>query len=110
MTQTTRQSIKREIEILEPGNGVQFISGDEVYREKLGTVLQYEYYSRDLNADDMPHIVFDIDLLTEWIFQNMMNDNLTECECDNTHQAINTVCRYCYAMGRRKWNDPEPLL
>lgn len=32
---------------------------------------------------------------------------LTECECDNTHQANDTVCRWCWAHGRRHWNDPE---
>lgn len=29
------------------------------------------------------------------------------CECDNTHEATNTVCRYCWARGRRAWSDPE---
>jgi hypothetical protein len=29
------------------------------------------------------------------------------CECDNTHQANDTVCRWCWAHGRRHWNDPE---
>lgn len=32
---------------------------------------------------------------------------LEACECDNTHKANNTVCRYCYAKGRRAWDDPE---
>lgn len=31
---------------------------------------------------------------------------LTHCECDNTHQANDTVCRWCYARGRRHFNDP----
>lgn len=29
------------------------------------------------------------------------------CECDNTHQANNTVCRWCWSKGRRHWNDPD---
>lgn len=29
------------------------------------------------------------------------------CECDNTHEANDTVCRWCWSHGRRKWNDPE---
>lgn len=29
------------------------------------------------------------------------------CECDNTHQANDTVCRWCWAHGRRHWNDAE---
>lgn len=29
------------------------------------------------------------------------------CECDNTHQANDTVCRWCWARGRRHWNDPD---
>ena len=29
-----------------------------------------------------------------------------QCECDNTHQAQDTVCRWCWAQGRRHWNDP----
>jgi hypothetical protein len=32
---------------------------------------------------------------------------LLACECDNTHQANDTVCQWCWANGRRKWNDPE---
>lgn len=31
----------------------------------------------------------------------------TECECDNTHQSVDTVCRWCWSRGRRHWNDPE---
>jgi len=31
---------------------------------------------------------------------------LNQCECDNTHQANNTVCRWCCARGRRHFNDP----
>jgi hypothetical protein len=30
----------------------------------------------------------------------------SSCECDNTHGTNDTVCRYCWANGRRKWNDP----
>jgi len=71
MTEITRQAIKEEIDKLEPGNGVQFITGDEVYNEG----VQWEYFSTDLGPDDMPHIIYDIDLLTELIFQNIMNDN-----------------------------------
>ena len=33
---------------------------------------------------------------------------LLQCECDNTHQANNTVCQWCWARGRRNWNDPVP--
>ena len=29
------------------------------------------------------------------------------CECDNTHEAVGTVCRWCWARGRRRWDDPE---
>lgn len=29
------------------------------------------------------------------------------CECDNTHKAMDTVCQWCFARGRRKWDDPE---
>lgn len=31
---------------------------------------------------------------------------LAHCECDNTHQANDTVCQWCYARGRRRFNDP----
>src|SRR5512143_242155 len=31
---------------------------------------------------------------------------LTHCECDNTHQHNNTVCRWCWARGRRHFDDP----
>lgn len=33
----------------------------------------------------------------------------TSCECDNTHEANDTVCQYCWSLGRRHWNDPEPV-
>lgn len=29
------------------------------------------------------------------------------CECDNTHDQNGTVCRFCWAHGRRKPSDPE---
>lgn len=32
---------------------------------------------------------------------------LDGCECDNTHQAVDTVCRWCWERGRRHWDDPE---
>lgn len=32
----------------------------------------------------------------------------TECECDNTHDQNDTVCRYCWAKGRRRPSDPTP--
>lgn len=28
------------------------------------------------------------------------------CECDNTHENNDTVCRFCWSHGRRKWDDP----
>jgi hypothetical protein len=30
------------------------------------------------------------------------------CECDNTHEQNDTVCRFCWSLGRRKPGDPEP--
>lgn len=36
-----------------------------------------------------------------------VDDAPTACECDNTHQNNDTVCRFCWAFGRRKWTDPE---
>src|ERR1035437_1840380 len=35
------------------------------------------------------------------------NGAVDGCECDNTHQQNNTVCRWCWNRGRRKWNDPD---
>jgi hypothetical protein len=35
---------------------------------------------------------------------------LESCECDNTHEQNDTVCRYCWAYGRRKPGDPEVQL
>lgn len=32
---------------------------------------------------------------------------LEKCECDNTHQKVNSVCRFCWERGRREWDDPE---
>lgn len=29
------------------------------------------------------------------------------CECDNTHDANDTVCRWCWARGRRLPSDAE---
>lgn len=28
-------------------------------------------------------------------------DTLEDCECDNTHKANNTVCRWCFEMNKR---------
>jgi hypothetical protein len=35
------------------------------------------------------------------------DDILQGCECDNTHEAQDTVCRWCYGHGRRRWADPD---
>lgn len=32
---------------------------------------------------------------------------IAACECDNTHEQNDTVCRWCWAQGRRKPSDPE---
>ncbi len=32
---------------------------------------------------------------------------LTACECDNGHDQVASVCRWCLAHGRRHPNDPE---
>lgn len=37
-----------------------------------------------------------------------LDETPTACECDNTHEANDTVCRYCWNRGRRRWADPEP--
>jgi hypothetical protein len=29
------------------------------------------------------------------------------CECDNTHEQNGTVCRWCWAHGRRVPSDPD---
>lgn len=29
------------------------------------------------------------------------------CECDNTHETNDTVCRWCWEHGRRHWNDSD---
>jgi hypothetical protein len=29
----------------------------------------------------------------------------TSCECDNTHQAVNTVCQYHWKLGFRTWEQ-----
>jgi hypothetical protein len=43
----------------------------------------------------------------EMDFDDEPEDDLTECECDNGHQQNDTVCRWCYARGRRRWDDPD---
>jgi len=30
-----------------------------------------------------------------------------ECECDNSHQAMNMTCMWCWRHGRRQWDAPE---
>lgn len=30
---------------------------------------------------------------------------LTECECDNTHEQNNTVCRWCYEQAQTTKGD-----
>lgn len=37
----------------------------------------------------------------------MRNDIPPACECDNTHENNDTVCRWCCHYGRRHWNDPD---
>ena len=34
-------------------------------------------------------------------------DEPPSCECDNTHDQNDTVCRWCWARGRRKPSDPD---
>jgi hypothetical protein len=36
----------------------------------------------------------------------VLNQMLHACECDNTQEQNETVCRFCYAHGRRKPSDP----
>lgn len=44
---------------------------------------------------------------TEETFKTTVRDGdgnkwtLSECECDNTHEQNQTVCRWCYAQGIR---------
>jgi hypothetical protein len=52
--------------------------------------------------------VEEIDVLCERLNIGEPCDELPpSCECDNTHQANDTVCRWCWAHGRRHWNDAE---
>lgn len=34
-----------------------------------------------------------------------MKLELGSCECDNTHHQNDTVCRWCWEFGCRKWDD-----
>lgn len=43
----------------------------------------------------------------EFNYRDMLEGLPPKCECDNTHEQNDTVCRWCWAHGRRKWNDPE---
>ena len=38
---------------------------------------------------------------------NGSGTRVIDCECDNTHHANDTVCSWCWARGRRHWNDPS---
>lgn len=29
----------------------------------------------------------------------------TSCECDNTHEAVGTVCQYHWGLGFRTWKE-----
>jgi hypothetical protein len=40
-------------------------------------------------------------------FCGASEDDPASCECDSTHQKVDTVCRWCWARGRRHWGDPE---
>ena len=33
--------------------------------------------------------------------------DLAACECDNTHDQNNSVCRWCWDRGRRKPTDAD---
>jgi hypothetical protein len=37
---------------------------------------------------------------------NGSGTRVIDCECDEGHRANDTVCRWCWARGRRHWNDP----
>lgn len=44
----------------------------------------------------------EFDTLAEAItFRDNMLDEVTECECDNTHEQNKTVCRFCWNAGIR---------
>src|SRR5688572_29689813 len=39
--------------------------------------------------------------------EDMADDVPAACECDNTHEQLGAVCRWCWAHGRRKPTDPD---
>jgi len=41
------------------------------------------------------------------VLDHTLDQIIEGCECDNTHEQNDTVCRWCWAHGRRKWADPE---
>lgn len=45
------------------------------------------------------------DRYVSWKFQQ--RDLPKQCECDNTHKAVDTCCRYCWAKGQRTYNGDE---
>ena len=45
------------------------------------------------------------------VYDSVIDQTLDKCECDNTHKNLDTVCRYCYAHGRRQYTEqPDSLI
>jgi len=92
MSQTeTIRRLQREIELLNKYGEAKF--GDEWWPAMAGHWMK-------LSQEDHEILGCDVD-------QPYEPAEPDGCECDNTHQAMNSVCRWCFNRGRRHWDDPE---
>lgn len=45
--------------------------------------------------------------MTQYVYDLIEGYYLFNCECDNTHENNNTVCRYCFAINNPDCSDYE---
>lgn len=61
---------------------------------------------RDEEDCDCTHEARRVSALGRDILQDACDEEPPDCECDSTHDDNATVCRWCYAHGRRLPADP----
>jgi hypothetical protein len=71
----------------------------ESYEDLIQKTEAIVHMARNLNQQSIP-----LDTLRKTYIAEI---DLAECECDNTHLQNNTVCLWCWSLGRREPNDPD---
>lgn len=66
--------------------------------------LKSEYFIRRLGTLLDTTMGETLNLVMEWE-RSHLAEHPNDCECDNTHEQNNTVCRYCWWLGYRNWGE-----